>query len=413
MRLSFTIGLKYTFSRKKNSQKNQLVSFLSGVSICGLMLGVGLLLAVLSVMNGFDRELREKILGLVPQAVITHADGIEDWPSVVKQLEEQPGVIAGAPYNELYGLIARGKEAFPAVVFGVDVEREPKVSLVADYIPQDILALLATTESALVLGADLAGKLGVAAGDKVMLVVPGKDSATQAASTGYFEVLSTIETQTELDSNFALTSLAATQSFLPYGDRVSGVRLKLDNIFNAPMVVYSSVNALGAGYSGNNWTNTHGNLHHAIKMSKNLVGLLMSLIVAIAAFNVIATLILVVVDKQGDIAILRTLGLTTRQVMAVFVVQGCLIGLIGTLAGVVLGGFLSLVVEELVRAIEWVFQIQFLKSDVYPLTYLPSEILFSDVWRVSITALALCFLATLYPAWRAGRVQPAQALRYE
>lgn len=171
--------------------------------------------------------------------------------------------------------------------------------------------------------------------------------------------------------------------------------------------------SLATGYSGNNWTRTHGNLYHAIKMSKSLVGLLMSLVVAIAAFNVVSTLVLVVVDKQGDIAILRTLGISTKQIMAIFITQGTAIGLIGTSLGLALGCVLSLLVQNLVRIIEAVFGVQFLKSDVYPLTYLPSEILLQDILAVGITAFVMCFLATLYPAWKASRVQPADALRYE
>lgn len=413
MSLPILLGLKYTFAKKGGRQKGQLVSFLSGVSICGLVLGVGLLIAVLSIMNGFDRELREKILGLVPQATITHIDGIKNWKEVVDQLESSPDIIAAAPFIQTYGLVAKGKEAKPAVIYGIDHILEQNVSLITRFVGVDTLTTLNTTDDAIILGFDLASSLKVEEGDRIMLVVPSKEDGAKSAKTGFFKIIRIIQTKTELDASLALTSLNGSRKFLSNPNTVSGIRLSLVNIFNAPYVVYSNIRVLGNGYSGNSWINTHGNLHHAIKMSKNLVGILMSLIVAIAAFNVVATLILVVVDKQGDIAILRTLGLTTYQVMGVFIVQGSAIGALGTLLGIAFGCGLSLVAQDIVSFIEAVFNVQFLKSDVYPLTYLPSEILISDVLQVASTALMLCFLATIYPAWKASRIEPAQALRYE
>lgn len=408
--LPIAIGLRYTGAKRK---KSQLISFLSGISITGLVVGVGLLVTVLSVMNGFDRELRENILGLVPQAVINHHDGIEDWQSVVGELNSDKDIAAAAPYVQTYGLVAVGKQAEPVVLYGIEPEFEVTVSRLTDVIDPGVLELMNAGEPVILLGKDLAVKLNVKTGSKVMMVVPGGDSGRSTPKTRYFEVAGLVESKTELDATLAITSLQHSLPLTPYPNAVTGVRLKLVDLFDAPYVVYRHLLALGPGYSGNNWTRTHGNLYHAIKMSKSLVGLLMSLIVAIAAFNVISTLVLVVVDKQGDIAILRTLGLSTNQIMLIFMTQGTAIGVIGTGLGLAVGCVLSLGVQTIVQGIESVLGIQFLKSDVYPLTYLPSEILLSDVLTVGLTAFVMCFLATLYPAWKASRVQPADALRYE
>lgn len=408
--LPIVIGLRYTGAKRK---KSQLISFLSGISIAGLVVGVGLLITVLSVMNGFDRELRENILGLVPQAVINHQEGIAEWQPLVDELTADKDILAVAPYVQTYGLVALGKQAEPVVLYGVEPVYEVRVSRITDFIAADVLASIEQGEPSILLGKDLAAKLNVSVGNKVMMVVPGADGGRAAPKTGYFKVVGLVDSKTELDATLAITSLTHSLPLTSHPNAVTGVRLKLNNLFDAPYVVYRHLLELGPGYSGNNWTRTHGNLYHAIKMSKSLVGLLMSLVVAIAAFNVVSTLVLVVVDKQGDIAILRTLGISTKQIMAIFITQGTAIGLIGTSLGLAVGCVLSLLVQNLVRIIEAVFGVQFLKSDVYPLTYLPSEILLQDILAVGITAFVMCFLATLYPAWKASRVQPADALRYE
>jgi len=405
--------MRYTFKRRKTHQSNQLVSFLSGISIAGLVVGVSLLITVLSIMNGFERELREKILGLVPQAVITHQQGIEHWQPIAAKLLKEEGVLGVAPYVEVHGLIVRGKQAQPSLLFGINTEKEQSVSILNQYLSAQTLSALNTTPNALVLGFDVAKKLNVQQGGRILLVVPGDDATLSAAKTGYFTIIDIVKTQTELDSVLALSSIASVQPFLKNPNTVTGLRLSLDNIFNANYTVFRLSRRLGQGFSGTDWSRTHGNLYQAISMSKNLVGLLMSLIVAIAAFNVIATLILVVLDKQGNIAILRTLGLSSYQIMAVFMVQGSFIGLVGTGIGVVAGCGLSVLAQPMMQLVEAVTGLQFLKSDVYPLTYLPSEILLSDIVQVVSTALILSFIATIYPAWRASRVQPAQALRYQ
>lgn len=409
MNLPFYIGLRYTGARRQSRS----VSFLSGVSMAGLAVGVSLLILVLSVMNGFDRELRERILGLVPQAAIYHRQGIEGWRTLRKQLEASPDVVAASPFVQLEGLVSHGKASMFVALYGFDPEAEQHVSLINDYVTPSVQQAIQSGDAVLLLGKLVAEKLGVDVNDKVMVVVPDKRRATRTPKIAYFRVAQIIESQTELDANLALTSLHHASALSSQPERVSGLRLKLYDLFDAPRVVYQLNAELGAEYYSNNWTRTHWNLYQAIQMSKNLVGLLMTLIVAIAAFNVVATLVLVVVDKQGDIAILRTLGMSSRRIMGVFMVLGAAIGIIGTLLGVLVGCGLALGAQSFVSGVEALFNVQFLQSDVYPLTYLPTEIRMGDILSVTFTALLMSLLATLYPAWKAARVQPAEALRYE
>lgn len=409
MKLTLAIGLRYAGTKKHNA----LLAFLARISIVGLALGVGLLIAVLSVMNGFDRELKQKILALMPQGIVYHNDGINDWPVLQRRLKQQPGVVGASPFVELNALITQDTKAEPVVLYGINPQEEAQVSDLYLYISQSIMDQLSEGAKGLVLGKPLADKLRLQVGDQVMVIVPDSQLNQGATKIEYFTVLGLLQTKTELDQHLAITSLEAAAALNGTAHQVSGMRLKLTDLYEARSLVWQAVMSLGEGYYGTSWMTTHGNLYTAIQMSKNLVGLLMSLIVAIAAFNVVSTLVMVVVEKQGDIAILRTLGMSTYQIMQIFVVQGTLIGFIGTSLGVLAGLGLSLCVESLVMGIENVFDVQFLKSDVYPLTYLPSQIVWPDVLSVAATAMAMSFIATLYPSYKAARVQPAEALRYE
>lgn len=408
MNLPFFIGLRYTGAQSRT----QLVSFFSGVSICGLVVGVGLLVAVLSIMNGFDRELREKILGLVPQAAVFERGGIDDWPVLQAKLQQNPGVVAAAPFVQLEGLISYRARAEPVVLYGLEPNEESKVSRIAEFVDQATLEALNKDSSQLILGFNIADRLQVREGEQLMMVVPSADSHA-APRLAYFNLVKILRTQTELDNALAITHIdqAAQLTTMPHA--VTGMRLKVTDLFAARDIVWDSIVELGFGYYGSSWINTHGNLYQAIQMSKKLITLLMSLIVAIAAFNVVSTLVMVVVEKQGDIAILRTYGASTGTIMAIFIVQGSVIGLLGTLLGLAFGLLLTYAVEPLLRFFEAVLGMQFLKSDVYPLTYLPTEISVHDITQVGVTALVMSFLATLYPAWRASRSRPAEVLRYE
>ncbi len=408
MKLPVFIGLRYTGAPRNN----QFVSFFSGVSITGLVVGVGLLITVLSIMNGFDRELREKILALVPQAAVYERTGISDWQELQAWLEAQPRVEAAAPFVKLEGLVSYQGKSEPVVLFGIEPAEELRVSRLEEFLSPDIMARLQAEEDQLVLGEAIANRLGVKEGEQLMLVVPG-ERAGVAPHIGYFTLLKVLRTHTELDNSLSITHLTTAARYTGQPEKVTGMRLKVEDLFSARDIVWNALTQLGRNYYGTSWLNTHGNLYQAIHMSKKLVALLMSLIVAIAAFNVVSTLVMVVVEKQGDIAILRTFGASTGDIMAIFVVQGSVIGLIGTLLGVVFGLLLTLIVQPLVRFFEMLFGVQFLKSDVYPLTYLPIEIAPDDIAQVAITALLMSFLATLYPAWRASRTRPADVLRYE
>ncbi len=410
MNLPLFIGLRYTGARRKSRS----VSFLSGVSIAGLAVGVALLILVLSVMNGFDRELKQRILGLVPQAAIYHRDQIGDWRDLKARLEQRQDISAAAPFVQLSALVSFRHRAEAVSLWGFDPAAEAEVSLINDYVPREVQQGIGEGEALVLLGKHVAQQLGVEVGNKVMVVVPntGADRA-RTPRVAYFQVAAVIESKTQLDASLALTSLRHAAQLNGTPGRVSGLRLKIRDLFAAPSIVHQATLALGPGYYSSNWTRTHGNLYQAIQMSRNLVALLMSLIVAIAAFNVVSTLVLVVIDKQGDIAILRTLGSSGRQIMAIFVAQGLAIGLLGTVAGLVAGCLLALASQDFVALVEAIFNVKFLQSDVYPLTYLPTEIRPSDVFLVGVTAVAMSLLATLYPAWKATRVEPARALRYE
>ncbi len=409
MNLSSFIGLRYTGAKRTSRS----VSFLAGVSMTGLAVGVALLILVLSVMNGFDRELRQRILGLVPQAAIYHRQGVGDWKALQSLINKHEGIEGVAPFVQLDGLVSHKGESMFVALYGFDPEAERSVSLINDYVLPEMQQRITAGEAIILLGKNVAQKMGVKVSDKIMVIVPDKSRSTRTPKIAYFTVGQIIESKTELDASLALTSLSQASKLSGSDGRVTGVRLKLTDLFAAPQVVYDVVQQLDSGYYSSNWTRTHWNLYQAIQMSKNLVGLLMSLIVAIAAFNVVSTLVLVVIDKQSDIAILRTLGISGRGIMGIFVVMGSTIGLIGTGLGIVAGCLLSFVAQDFVALVESVFHFQFLQSDVYPLTYLPTEIRAADIISVMLTALGMSLVATLFPAWKASRVQPAVALRYE
>lgn len=408
MNLPLLIGLRYTGAPKKN----RLLSFFSGVSISGLVVGVGMLVAVLSIMNGFDRELRERILGLVPQAAIYQRGGVDNWSQLQKRLEKHPKILAAAPFVQLEGLVSHKGNAEPVALFGIDPDQENRVSRLNEFIGPQLQAQLNGAQLNLVLGKVIANKLSLVEGDKVLIVVPSEKSG-RAPKIEYFSLIKVLATETELDNTLAITSLYGAAKLSGEPNKVTGMRLKVEDLFQAKDIVWETVLEFGLKYYGSSWLNTHGNLYQAIHMSKKLIALLMSLIVAIAAFNVVSTLVMVVVEKQGDIAILRTFGATTRQIMGVFIVQGTLIGIIGSALGLLFGVALAKVIQFLVGVFEGLTGAQVLKSDVYPLTYLPTEIALQDLVQVGLTALIMSFIATLYPAWRASRTKPAEILRYE
>jgi lipoprotein-releasing system permease protein len=412
--LSLFVGLRYTVTRRGN----HFISFISLVSMLGLMLGVAALILVLSVMNGFDRELRQRILGMVPQATVgAYAEeGLEGWRVLASTIRREPGVAGVAPFVQAQGMLTRYGRVRGVQVTGIDPAAEGEVSIIGEHMRQGEIGLLQAGEYNIILGDLLARMLGVGVGEKVTLVLPEASISVAGVVPRMkrFTVVGLFSVGAELDANLAYIHIedAARLKRMPPG-RVDGIRLKLEDLFKAPALVRRVAMAQERPLQVSDWTRTHGNLFQAIQMEKRMIALLLLLIVFVAAFNIVSTLVMVVTDKRSDIAILRTMGATPVTILRIFMVQGILIGLIGTGLGVGLGVALALGVTDLVAWIERLLGIQFLSSDVYFISYLPSELLWSDVALITGAALLISFVATLYPAWRASRTQPAEALRYE
>lgn len=412
--LSVFIGARYTRAKRRS----HFVSFISLTSMIGLALGVLLMILVLSVMNGFDREMRARVLGMVPHATVESPTPIGDWRALADQVRRQPQVVAVAPFTQIQGLLTNEGQVQKVLINAVDPAEEPKVSIIGDFFREGGLEALEEGGFRILLGDRAAARLGVGVGDKVTFVAP-EASVTPAGIfprlkrftvAGIFHVGAG-----EIDGHVALANLhdvARLQRWQP--GQVQGLRLKFDDLFQAPRIAWELAQRLGGqDFYARDWTRSHGNLYQAIRMEKTMIGLLLLLIVAVAAFNIISTLVMVVTDKKGDIAILRTLGATPGQIMRIFMVQGTVIGVVGTLLGGALGILAALNVSDWIAGLERLLGIQFLNADVYFIDYLPSQVQSEDVILVCAAALILSFLATLYPAWRAARTQPAEALRYE
>ena len=405
------IGLRYLSARRRNN----FISFISASSMIGMTLGVAVLILVLSVMNGFDRELRQRILGMVPHGVLYQTGGIQDWRSLARQVEAFPGVTAVAPLTRIQGMLAANGRVKGVMLTGIDPEVEGKVSILPDHITVGHLADLEPGSYGVMLGDLLARSLDVSPGDSITLMLP-QASITPAGvlpRVRRLTVVGIFAVGAELDANLGVINLQDAGHLERINGQAESLRIRFDNLFDAPDMIWKLVNTLDGQYSGSDWTRTHGNLFAAIRMEKTMIGLLLMIIVAVAAFNIISTLVMVVTDKQADIAILRTMGASPRTIMAIFMVQGVAIGLVGVLAGGLLGIIASLTISDLVALVEKLFGFQILSADVYFISYLPSQLLAEDVVVVVVAAMLLSFLATLYPSWRASRVQPAEALRYE
>ena len=413
------IGLRYAGAQRSGQDSAGLVSFISGLSMIGLILGVALMIVVMSVMNGFDRELRERILGIMPHATVYNASADVDWPSLRDQVAAFPGITDAAEVWQVNGLARNGLEVTPLLIQGVNPETIVKVSTIGDFLqPESFPALTAdAAQPGIILGRGIADKLEIAVGEDLSVIVPqsGTDgsSGRSAAQLAGFKVVDIFHSGTALDHSLALVDWSQAQA-LAGGAGGGGVQMRVEDMLRSFVVFQRLLQQLPSeGYYGNDWTGTHGNLYQAIQMSRNLVSLLVFLIIAIAAFNVVSTLVMVVIDKHGDIAILRTMGASTREILLTFVSQGALVGLIGVLVGGALGVLGSLLVTDLVAGLESLFGIQFLKSDVYPVDYLPSQLQWGDVALVVGAGFLLSLVATLYPALQASRVQPAAALRHD
>lgn len=410
--LSFYIGLRYTAAKRRN----HFISFISLTSMLGLMLGVAVLIIVLSVMNGFDRELKQRILGMVPHATIQGSSGpLEDWQEVVSRVKEHPRVLAAAPFIQGQGMVTGGGDVRGVMLSGILPEEESTVSIIDNHFIEGGLDQLKPGEFGIIIGRLMASSLRLQVGDKLTVVLP-EASVTPAGvlpRLKRFTVKGIFSVGAELDGNYALLHMDDAARLMRTGGRAEGVRLLVDDLFAAPRVVNQVAQDLGGRFYVSDWTRTHGNLFQAIRMEKTMIGLLLMFIVAVAAFNIVSTLVMVVTDKTGDIAILRTMGATPGRVMRIFIIQGAVIGVIGTLMGTALGILGALNISGFIAWLEKLMGHQFLSADVYFISYLPSQLQWNDVAIISGAGLALSLLATIYPAWRASRIDPAEALRYE
>ena len=383
----------------------------------GIALGVTALITVLSVMNGFEKEVRERILDMVSHLTVTDFDGgLKDWPEVLKTTKAHNNVIAAAPYIEAQGMMINGSSVNGTLIRGVLPEREPDVSNVAAKMKEGKFTDLKPGKFGVILGQDLSRILGVDVGDKVTMVTPSANvtPAGVAPRLKRFTVVGIFYIgMYEYDSTMALIHMKDAQRLFRMKGQVTGVRAKLNDLFAAPLTRDELQSKPLSEYWVRDWSSYHANWFRAVKIEKRMIFLLLLLIVAVAAFNIVSTLVMVVTDKQSDIAILRTLGASPRSIMAIFMVQGALIGIIGTLIGTAGGVSLSLNLDTVVPFIEGIFGIQLLDPAVYYISVLPSDLHWNDVWTICTISLILGLVATLYPAWRASKTQPAEALRYE
>lgn len=410
--LPLFIGARYTRAKRRN----HFISFISMTSMIGLALGVLAMIVVLSVMNGFQREMSSRILGMVPHATVVGDTPLDDWRPVANAALRNPEVLAAAPFTELDGMLSYKGAMQPIQLSGVDPAQEAKVSIVASHITQGNLQQLVPGEFGVVIGDITARRFRLNVGDKLTLIVPEKSNAPGGITPRMqrLNVVGIFRVGAEIDGSLALIHMADAAEINKWQPgQVQSVRLKVKDLWSAPEVAQHITQQLGKGYHPDDWTHTQGSLFSAMKMEKTMIGLLLLMIVAVAAFNIIATLVMVVNEKGADIAILRTIGATPRQVMATFMVQGSIIGVIGTLVGSVLGIVVALNVSTLVSWLERVTGQHIFTSDVYFISNLPSQLQWPDVALVSGAGLVLSFLATLYPAWRASQIEPAYALRYE
>lgn len=407
------VGLRYTRAKRRN----HFISFISLISMLGIGVGVLALITVISVMNGFEKELRERILGMASHLTISMpGERLSNWEDVAARVEGHPAVQGAAPYVQAEAMLSAQPRVSGAIVRGIDPAHEPRVTDLPDSMVAGRIDDLQARGYGIILGRELAASLGVGLGDSVMLITSNVAVTPVGAllRERRFTVVGVFEVgMYEYDRGTAFIHIRDAQKLFRLGDSVNGVRLKLAEMFDAPRIGRELRSELGAEYWISDWTQRHANFFRAVKTERTVMFVILALIVAVAAFNIVSTLVMVVTDKQADIAILRTLGASPASIMGVFMVQGTLIGVIGTAMGTVGGVALALNVENIIPWLESLFNVKFLSPDVYYISDLPSDLQWLDVIRIAMLSFGLSVLATLYPAWRAARTQPAEALRYE
>jgi lipoprotein-releasing system permease protein len=408
------IGLRYTRAKRRN----HFISFISLISLLGITLGMTALITVMSVMNGFQKEVRTRILGVASHVQVSGIDGtLTGWRRVAGETLRHPEVEAAAPFVSAQGMVSYGQIVSGVAVRGILPEMENDVADFAGMMVDGELSDLVPGGFGMVIGRELARALGVFTGDKIVLISPqGQVTPAgilprlkQFTITGIFQA-----GHFEYDSTLVLIHMSDAQKLYRMGeDEVSGVRLKLRDLFHAPQVVRELAPMISADVYISDWSRQHANYFRAIQIEKRMLSLILALIIAVAAFNIVSTLVMAVTDKQSDIAILRTLGASPRSIMKVFIVQGTLIGVLGTTLGVIGGVLLAYNIEAVIAAIERIFSVQFLSREVYYISEIPSDLQLPDVITVAAVSFVLTLLATLYPSYRASKVNPAEALRYE
>jgi lipoprotein-releasing system permease protein len=413
MRYELLVGLRYTRARRRN----RFIGINSAVSMIGIAVGVWALIVVLSVMNGFQKEVRTRILAVVSHLQILAEDNrLENWQDVAAVAARHPRVVGTAPFVQAQAMLTNGQSMRGALVRGILPDQEEKVADLARHMRAGSLDALKPGEFGVVLGTDLARALGVLRGEKIALLAP-QGVVTPAGvipRLKQFTVVGVFEAGiSDADAGLALVHIRDAQTFYQLGAAVSGVRLKLDDLFASREVAYELLAKLPREVFASDWTRSHANFFRAVEIEKRMMFIILALIVLVAAINIISTLVMAVTDKQADIAILRTLGAAPGSVLQIFMVQGMVLGVVGTLIGVAVGVVTALNIDVIVPAIESAFNIKFLSKDVYLIPDLPSDLQTDDVVSIALMALVLSFVATLYPSWRAGRVNPAEALRYE
>lgn len=413
------VGWRYTRAKRKN----HFISFISLTSMIGIALGVAALIVVLSVMNGFQKELRTRILGVASHLEITGSNNqLPDWQYIAESSLKQPHVLASAPYISAQGMLSYNQGVQGAIIRGVLPVDEDKVADIGNHMKAGSLNDLRAGEFGIVLGADLAYALGAQIGDKVVVMAPqGQFTPTgvvprlkQFTLVGLFQI-----GMYEYDAGLALIHINDAAKLYRMGQNVSGVRLKLNDLFDAPSIAAAMSSHLNNASNGDgryyvtDWTRQHANFFRAVQMEKRVMFIILTLIVAVAAFNIVSTLVMAVTDKRADIAIMRTFGASPQSIMKIFMIQGALIGVIGTVLGAFFGILIALNISTIIPFIENLFNVQFLAKDVYYISDLPSDLIWSDVMTIVMVSFVLSLLATLYPSYKASRINPAEALRYE
>ncbi|CEG58219.1 lipoprotein-releasing ABC transporter permease subunit [Legionella fallonii] len=410
--LALFIGLRYTRSRKKN----HFVSFISLSSMLGIGLGVMVLVTVLSVMNGFDKEIHKRFFGMAPEITITGPnEKLSDWPSLVKKIQSIPEIKAIAPYVGGQGLLTHDGQVLPIVLTGIDPDKEQGVTHLEDKLLGGSMKNL--NHFGMILGKGLADNMGLMIGDKVTVMIP-QATVTPAGMIPRFKRFTIVGvfsagTGFNFDTKLAFINMDDAQKLLQMGNDVSGIKMKINNVYQAPELSERLSHLLGEEYQVGNWTQQFGAFFQAVKMEKTMMFMILLLIIAVAAFNLVSSLVMVVNDKQAEIAILRTIGATPSTILWVFIVQGMMVGVVGTILGLIGGVVLAQNATAIVNGLQSFFHIKVLSSSIYFVDYLPSEILFSDLWHVCLVALLMSFVATIYPAWRASKTVIAEALHYE